>query len=156
MINVKRVIKRFVSYLYFLYLCPQKNEVMRRIFFYTTLLFVLMVQYPQVSFAEKRNLIFTANNVDPAQNPRDKYQRTIMMMPSVAIDEYELFFSDSHPSYIIRLENEDGDVVFEQSIPEEEYGDYVLDYYGIRDWVESLPKRSTSMMILQNYTIIGL
>lgn len=34
--------------------------------------------------------------------------------------------------------------------------DYVLDYYGIRDWVESLPKRSTSMMILQNYTIIGL
>lgn len=31
-----------------------------------------------------------------------------------------------------------------------------LDYYGIRDWVESLPKRSTSMMILQNYTIIGL
>lgn len=39
---------------------------------------------------------------------------------------------------------------------DEEYGDYVLDYYGIRDWVESLPKRSTSMMILQNYTIIGL
>lgn len=41
------------------------------------------------------------------------------MMPSVAIDEHELFFSDSHPSYIIRLENEDGDVVFEQSIPED-------------------------------------
>lgn len=102
-----------------------------------------MVQYPLVSFAEKRNLIFTANKVNPAQDPRDKFQRTIMMMPSVAIDEYELFFSDSHPSYIIR--NED-----------EEYGDYVLDYYGIRDWVESLPKRSTSMMILQNYTIIGL
>lgn len=60
---------------------------MRRIFFYTTLLFVLMAQYPQVSFAEKRNLIFTANNVNPAQDPRDKYQRTIMMMPSVAIDE---------------------------------------------------------------------
>lgn len=40
------------------------------------------------------------------------------MMPSVAIDEHELFFSDSHPSYIIRLENEDGDVVFEQRIPE--------------------------------------
>ncbi len=74
---------------------------MRRIFFYTTLLFVLMAQYPQVSFAEKRNLIFTANNVDPTQNPRDKSQRTIMMMPNVAIDEYELFFSDSHPSYII-------------------------------------------------------
>ena len=91
---------------------------MRRIFFYTTLLFVLMAQYPQVSFAEKRNLIFTANNVDPTQNPRGKSQRTIMMMPSVAIDEYELFFSDSHPSYIIRLENEDGDVVFEQRIPE--------------------------------------
>lgn len=91
---------------------------MRRIFFYTTLLFVLMAQYPQVSFAEKRNLIFTANNVDPTQDHRDKPQRTIMMMPSVAIDEYELFFSDSHPSYIIRLENEDGDVVFEQRIPE--------------------------------------
>lgn len=90
---------------------------MRRIFFYTTLLFVLMAQYPQVSFAEKRNLIFTANNVDPTQDHRDKPQRTIMMMPSVAIDEYELFFSDSHPSYIIRLENEDGDVVFEQIIP---------------------------------------
>ena len=42
-----------------------------------------------------------------------------MMMPSVAIDEYELFFSDSHPSYIIRLENEDGYVIFEQSIPED-------------------------------------
>lgn len=40
------------------------------------------------------------------------------MMPSVAIDEHELFFSDSHPSYIIRLENEDGDVVLEQRIPE--------------------------------------
>lgn len=80
-------------------------------------MFVLMAQYPQVSFAEKRNLIFTANNVDPTQDHRDKPQRTIMMMPSVAIDEYELFFSDSHPSYIIRLENEDGDVVFEQIIP---------------------------------------
>ena len=97
--------------LFFISLLP-KNEVMRRIFFYTTLLFVLMAQYPQVSFAEKKK-----SNI-PTQNPRDKSQRTIMMMPSVAIDEYELFFSDSHPSYIIRLENEDGDVVFEQSIPE--------------------------------------
>ena len=104
--------------LFFISLLP-KNEVMRRIFFYTTLLFILIALYPQVSFAEKRNLIFTANNVDPTQNPRDKSQRTIMMMPSVAIDEYELFFSDSHPSYIIRLENEDGYVVFEQSIPED-------------------------------------
>lgn len=104
--------------LFFISLLP-KNEVMRRIFFYTTLLFVLMAQYPQVSFAEKRDLIFTANNVNPTQNHRDKSQRTIMMMPSVAIDEYELFFSDSHPSYIIRLENEGGDVVFEQSIPED-------------------------------------
>ena len=39
---------------------------------------------------------------------------------------------------------------------DEEYEDYVLDYYGIRDWVESLPKRKISMMMLQNYTIIGL
>lgn len=37
-----------------------------------------------------------------------------------------------------------------------EYGDEVLDYYGIRDWVDSLPKRKISLMILQNYTIIGL
>ncbi|WP_340139657.1 MULTISPECIES: hypothetical protein [Prevotellaceae] len=37
-----------------------------------------------------------------------------------------------------------------------EYGDEVLDYYGIREWVESLPKRKISLMILQNYTIIGL
>lgn len=185
---------------------------MRRIFFYTTLLFVLMVQYPLVSFAEKRNLIFTANKVNPAQDPRDKFQRTIMMMPSVAIDEYELFFSDSHPSYInrvqeifaqkktvfqglefstnysttynpdvrkplcIRLDGFDENKMAFYADPksnmryiydsskkiafayneDEEYGDYVLDYYGIRDWVESLPKRSTSMMILQNYTIIGL
>ena len=92
---------------------------MRRIFFYTTLLFVLMAQYPQVSFAEKRNLIFTVCKINPSDVPNDAPQRTIMMMPSVAIDEYELFFSDSHPSYIIRLENEDGDVVFEQSIPED-------------------------------------
>lgn len=97
---------------------PPKNEVMRRIFFYTTLLFVLMAQYPQVSFAEKRNLIFTVCKINPSDVPNDAPQRAIMMMPSVAIDEYELFFSDSHPSYIIRLENEDGDVVFEQSIPE--------------------------------------
>jgi len=41
-------------------------------------------------------------------------------------------------------------------LDDEEYGDYVLDYYGIRDWVESLPKKNISMMILQNYTIIGL
>ena len=91
---------------------------MRRIFFYTTLLFVLMAQYPLVSFAEKRNLIFTVCKINPSDDPKDAPQRTIMMMPSVAIDEYELFFSDSHPSYIIRLENEDGDVVFEQRIPE--------------------------------------
>lgn len=39
---------------------------------------------------------------------------------------------------------------------DEDYEDYVLDYYGIRDWVESLPKRNISIMILQNYTIIGL
>ena len=97
---------------------PPKNEVMRRIFFYTTLLFVLMAQYPQVSFAEKRNLIFTVFKVNPSKDPKDIPQRTIMMMPSVAIDEYELFFSDSHPSYIIRLENEDEYVVFEQRIPE--------------------------------------
>ena len=92
---------------------------MRRIFFYTTLLFVLMAQYPQVSFAEKRNLIFTVCKINPSDVPNDAPQRTIMMMPSVAIDEHELFFSDSHPSYIIRLENEDGDVVFEQRIPED-------------------------------------
>lgn len=92
---------------------------MRRIFFYTTLLFVLMAQYPQVSFAEKRNLIFTVCKINPSDDPKDAPQRTIMMMPSVAIDEYELFFSDSHPSYIIRLENEDEYVVFEQSIPED-------------------------------------
>ena len=91
---------------------------MRRIFFYTTLLFVLMAQYPQVSFAEKRNLIFTVCKINPSDVPNDAPQRTIMMMPSVAIDEHELFFSDSHPSYIIRLENEDGDVVLEQRIPE--------------------------------------
>ena len=91
---------------------------MRRIFFYTTLLFVLMAQSPQVSFAEKRNLIFTVFKVNPSKDPKDIPQRTIMMMPSVAIDEYELFFSDSHPSYIIRLENEDEYVVFEQRIPE--------------------------------------
>ena len=92
---------------------------MRRIFFYTTLLFVLMAQYPQASFAEKRNLIFTVCKINPSDVPNDAPQRTIMMMPSVAIDEHELFFSDSHPSYIIRLENEGGDVVFEQSIPED-------------------------------------
>ena len=91
---------------------------MRRIFFYTTLLFVLMAQYPQASFAEKRNLIFTVCKINPSDVPNDAPQR-IMMMPSVAIDEHELFFSDSHPSYIIRLENEGGDVVFEQSIPED-------------------------------------
>lgn len=39
---------------------------------------------------------------------------------------------------------------------DEEYGDYVLDYYGIRDRVDSLPKRKISMMILQNHMIIGL
>ena len=77
-----------------------------------------MAQYPQVSFAEKRNLIFTVFKVNPSKDPKDIPHRTIMMMPSVAIDEYELFFSDFHPSYIIRLEDEDGYVVFEQSIPE--------------------------------------
>lgn len=121
---------------------------MRRIFFYTTLLFVLMVQYPLVSFAEKKNLIFTANKVNPAQDPRDKFQRTIMMMPSVAI------YADpkSNMRYIYDSSKK---IAFAYN-EDEEYGDYVLDYYGIRDWVESLPKRSTSMMILQNYTIIGL
>lgn len=105
--------------LFFISLLSKNNEVMRRIFFYTTLLFILIALYPQVSFAEKRNLIFTVCKTNPSDEPKDIPQRTIMMMPSVAIDEYELFFSDSHPSYIIRLENEDGYVVFEQSIPED-------------------------------------
>lgn len=30
------------------------------------------------------------------------------------------------------------------------------EFNGIRDWVESMPKRKISMMILQNYTIVGL
>jgi len=37
-----------------------------------------------------------------------------------------------------------------------EYENEVLDYYGIREWVESLPKRKISLMILQSYIIIGL
>lgn len=93
-------------------MCNQKIRLI-------TLLFVFMAQYPQVSFAEKRNLIFTVCKNDPSDVPNEVPQRTIMMMPSVAIDEYELFFSDFHPSYILRLENEDGYVVFEQSIPED-------------------------------------
>lgn len=67
---------------------------------------------------KKRNLIFTVCKNNPSDVPNEVPQRTIMMMPSVAIDEYELFFSDFHPSYILRLVNEDGYVVFEQSIPE--------------------------------------
>jgi len=36
-------------------------------------------------------------------------------------------------------------------------GDWILDEYGIRDWIESLPTRSISMASLANsYTIIGL
>lgn len=36
-------------------------------------------------------------------------------------------------------------------------GDWILDHYGIRDWVESLPTKSISMATLANsYTIIGL
>lgn len=36
-------------------------------------------------------------------------------------------------------------------------GDWILDYYGIRDWVESLPTKSISMATLANsYMIIGL
>lgn len=34
--------------------------------------------------------------------------------------------------------------------------DWILDEYGIRDWVESLPKKSISMATLASYTIIGL
>lgn len=39
---------------------------------------------------------------------------------------------------------------------DEDYGDYVLDFYGIREWVESLPKRKISTMMLQLFTVIGL
>ncbi len=41
-----------------------------------------------------------------------------MVIPSVAIDEHELFFLESHPLYTIKLEDENGGVVFEQSISE--------------------------------------
>lgn len=34
--------------------------------------------------------------------------------------------------------------------------DWILDEYGIRDWVESLPQKSISMATLASYTIIGL
>lgn len=40
---------------------------------------------------------------------------------------------------------------------DEEYDDVVLDYYGIREWVETLPQKKISMLLLQtSYTIIGL
>lgn len=40
---------------------------------------------------------------------------------------------------------------------DEEYEDVVLDYYGIREWVESLPQKKVSILLLQtSYTIIGL
>lgn len=35
-------------------------------------------------------------------------------------------------------------------------GDWILDDYGIRDWVESLPTKSISLATLSNYIIIGL
>jgi hypothetical protein len=36
-------------------------------------------------------------------------------------------------------------------------GDWILDEYGIRDWVESLPTKSIAMATLANsYRIIGL
>ena len=35
--------------------------------------------------------------------------------------------------------------------------DFVLDMYGMREWVESLPTKSISMVnLFMNYTIIGL
>jgi len=91
---------------------------MRRITFYTCLLFISMALFPQVSFAEKRDLTFTMNGVDPTTDPSDKPHRTVMAMPKVAIDENELFFSKSHPLYTIKLKDENGGVVFEQSISE--------------------------------------
>lgn len=35
-------------------------------------------------------------------------------------------------------------------------GDWILDDYGIRDWVENLPERNISMATLSSYDIIGL
>lgn len=67
-----------------------------------------------------------------------------------------MFFEPDDRFYNFSVEVEQEKRSFQSYLYDEEYGDYVLDYYGIRDWVESLPKRSISMMILQNYTIIGL
>lgn len=35
-------------------------------------------------------------------------------------------------------------------------GDWILDEYGIRDWVESLSEKNISMATLASYTIVGL
>jgi hypothetical protein len=35
-------------------------------------------------------------------------------------------------------------------------GDWILDEYGIRDWIETVPSRSISLATLSNYTIVGL
>ena len=36
------------------------------------------------------------------------------------------------------------------------HDDYILDTYGIRDWVDNMPTTQVSYLELANYTIIGL
>ena len=80
-------------------------------------LLICMTFYSLPSFAIKEKLAFTVGIVDPTQPNDHNNPRMPIAVPDVAIEEFVLYFSESHPSYIIKIEAETGDIVFEQNVP---------------------------------------
>lgn len=114
-----------------------------------------MMSKVQEIFAKKKTIFqglqFTTN-YNTTYNPNVRKPLCVRMSGFNEDNMYLYEDANSHMRYIYDPTQK----IALSYLYDEEYEDYVLDYYGIRDWVESMPKRKISMMILQNYTIIGL
>lgn len=115
----------------------------------------VMMNKVQGIFAKKK-IIFKgltfSTNYNTTYNPDVRKPLCIRMD---GFDESKMYLFEDTNSNMRYIYDSSKKIAFSYLF-DEEYEDYVLDYYGIRDWVESLPKRKISMIMLQNYTIIGL
>lgn len=105
---------------------------------------------------DKKKLVFQGlefkTNYSTTYNPNVRKPLCVRLD---GFDENKMYFY-ADPNSRMRYIYDPAKRIALSYIDDEDYGDYILDYYGIRDWVEGLSQRSTSMMILQSYTIIGL
>ena len=115
----------------------------------------IMMDKVQKIFAKKKTIfqgLTFSTNYNTTYNPDVRKPLCVRMD---GFDESKMTLFEDQNSNMRYIYDSSKKIAFSY-LYDENYEDYVLDYYGIRDWVESIPKRKISMMMLQNYTIIGL